>query len=402
MNPTLPTLPVEIWHQIFDEVLDDPAMQTSCNTDDFHRFIYAAGSERVVETQRRNLAAVCQSWQAIAESYAHRSLTIPEYISLAPRVPLYSVRRLCFNRRSTLHQRSAALSAKTLDRWCNWIRAPQGLTVLEIDMEDDANPAHPLEVLLTSAKAVNTLRSLRLRWDSSIYPVSLSLTNLSRSYSGITTLELGRLRPSVEPLSLPNLRVLIIEISDPSNPAWNFPTWRLPRLQFLSVLLGNSWEDEPFDLGVFQPFASQLVALHLTAALWVHIPTLGHQSPVLPFDLNYFPSLQDLTLYNIPLSISTPLDVHHPLHTIRVRSWDQRAFLRLTSFPSDTFRTLQTVTIWLECHSWGYPGGWQLDPSPFNYACDSLDRLTLEENVILLDRDGLTLKEWRKQVKWDD
>ena len=402
MDPALPSLPVEIWHQIFDEVLDDPAMQTSCNTNDFHQFIYAAGSECEVEARRRNLAAVCQSWQAIAESFAYRSLTIPENISLAPRVPLYSVRRLCFNRRITPHKRPAVLSAETLERWGNWIRAPQGLTVLEINMEDDTNPARPLEVLLSCAKAVKSLRSLRLRWDSSRHPVSLSFTNLSRSYSGITTLELGQLRPSVEPLSLPNLRVLIIEISEPSNPTWDFPKWSLPCLQYLSVLLGNRWEDAPFELGVFQPFASHLVALHLTAALWVHDPTVGHQSPVLPFDLNFFPSLQDLTLYNIPLLISTALDVRHPLHAVRVKSWDQRALLRLTSFPSNTFRTTQTVTISLECHSWGYSGGWHPDPSPFNGTCDSLDQLVLEENIILLDRHGLTLKEWRKQVGWDD
>ena len=402
MVAILPALPVEIWHQIFDEVLDDPAVQTSCNTNDFHRFIYAAGSECEVEARRRNLAAVCQTWHAIAESYAYRSLTIPEYAPLAPRVPLYSVRRICFNRCNTVHRRLVALSPEILERWCNWIQASQGLAVLEINMEDDTNPVYPLEVLLGCAMTVKSLRSLRLRWDTSRYPVSLSLNNISRSYSGITTLELGRLPPSVEPLSLPNLRVLIIEISQPSNPSWDFPKWRLPCLQFLSVLLGNSWEDTPFDLGVFQLFASHLVALHLTAALWVHNPTVGYQSPVLPFDLNYFPSLQDLTLCNIPLLISAPLDARHPLHTIRVKSWDQHAFLKLTSFPSHTFRTLQTVTICLECHSWGYSGGWQRDPSPFNYACDSLDQLTLEENVTLLDKNGLTLKQWRKQVNWDD
>ena len=398
----LPALPVEIWHQIFDEVIDDPAVQTSCDTNDFHRFIYAAGCEYEVEARRRNLAAVCQSWQAIAETYAYRSLTIPEYTPLAPRVPLYSVRRLCFNRSSMTERRWAALSAETLDRWCNWIQASQGLAVLEINMEDDIKPAHPLEMLLACAESVKSLRSLRLRWDASRYPVSLSLTNLSRSYPRITTLELGRLPPTVEPLSLPNLRVLIVEISEPSNPSWKFPNWRLPCLQFLSVLLGNSWEDPPFEIGIFQPFAPHLVALHLTAALWVHNSTVGYQSPVLPFDLNYFPSLQDLTLSNIPLLISAPLDAHHPLKTIHVRSWDQRAFLRLTSFPSNTFRNIQAVTISLECHSWGYPGGWQLDPSPFNYTCDSLDQLTMEENVTLLDRNGVTLKEWREQVGWDD
>jgi hypothetical protein len=398
MDATLPALPVEIWHQIFDEVIDDPAVQTCCNTNDFHQFIYAAGSECEVEARRRNLSAVCQTWQAIAESFAYRSLTIPEYTPLAPRVPLYSVRRLCFNRRSsTAHERSAALSAETLDKWGSWIKVSQGLAVLEINMEDDFNPTRPLEVLLAHAKSVKSLRSLRLRWDASRYPVSLPLANLSRSYSGITTLELGRLPPSVEPLSLPNLQVLIIEISEPSNPSWDFSKWSLPSLQFLSILLGNSWEGSPFELGNFQPFASRLVALHLTAALWGHSPTVGHQSPVLPFDLNYFPSLQDLTLCNIPLLINAPLDAHHPLHTIRVRSWDQRAFLSLTSFPSNTFRTIQTVTICLECHSWG----WQLDTSPF-FACDSFDQLILEENIIILDRNGLTLKEWRKQVGWDD
>jgi len=380
MDATLPALPVEIWQQIIDEVLDDPTVQTSCNANDFHRFIYAAGSECEVEARRRNLAAVCQTWQAIAESYAYRSLIIPDDIPLAPRVPLYSVRRLCFNRRSTLHERSQALSAETLDRWYNWIRASQGLAVLEINMQDDLNLVYPLEELLACAKSVKSLRSIRLRWDASRYPVSLSLTNISRSYSGITTLELGRLPPSVEPLCLPNLQVLIIEISDPSSPNWDFPKWKLPRLQLLSVLLGNNWEDEPFELGVFQPFASHLVALHLTAAVWPHN---GHKSPVLPFDLNYFPSLQDLTVCNIPLLISTRLDVHHPLQNIRVRSWDQRAFLRLTSFPSNTFRTSHTITICLD--SWEYLGGWQPNPSPFNSACDSIDQLALEENITLLD-----------------
>jgi hypothetical protein len=365
-------------------------------------------SSTLLEVNARSRPGVAISPQCaragtpIAESYAYRNLNIPEYTPLAPRVPLYSVRRLCFNRRSTLHQRSAALSDETLDRWCSWVKASQGLVVLEIDMEDDIDPAYSLELLLACAKSVKSLRSLRLRWDSSRYPVSLSLTNLSKSYSGITTLELGRLSPSTEPLCLPNLRVLIIEISEPSNPSWDFSKWRLPSLQFLSVLLGNSWEDKPFELGVFQPFASHLVALHLTAALWVHSHTVGDQSPVLPFDLNYFPSLQDLTLCNIPLLISAPLDVHHPLHTIRVRGWNQSAFLRHTSFPPNTFRTIQAVTICLECHSWGYSGGFQQDPSPFNFACDSLDQLTLEENITLLDKNGLTLKEWRKQVGWDD
>ena len=387
MATTPPALPVEIWHQIFDEVLDDPGMQTSCDTDGFRRFIYAAVSKDQVEARRRNLAAVCQSWRAIAESYAYRSLTIPEYTSMVPTiVPVYSVRRLCFERCIT---RSAALSAETLETWCSWIRASQGLVVLEVDMEFDINPACALEVILVCAKSVESLRSLRLRWG---LPTSPSLTNISISYSGITILELGRLPPSVESLSLPHLRVLIIEISEPSNPNWDFHEWRLPCLQFLSVLLTNSWEDPPFDLGVFQPFASHLVALHLTTLV-------GYPSPVLPFDLNHFPSLQDLTLCSIPLLISAPLDSHHPLHTIRVRSWNEHAFLSLTSFPLNTFRTLQTVTICLECHSWR---GRKPDLSPFNYACDSLDQLTLEENVILLDSNGLTLREWKKQVGWDD
>ena len=387
MATTRPALPVEIWHQIFDEVLDDPGMQTSCNTDSFRQFIYASVSKDQVDARRRNLAAVCQSWRAIAESFTYRSLTIPEYTSMVPTtVPLYSVRRLCFERCIT---RSAALSAETLETWCSWIRASQGLVILEVDMEYDINPAYALEAILVCAKSVESLRSLRLRWG---LPTSPSLTNISISYSGITTLELGRLPPSVESLSLPHLRVLIIEISEPSNPNWDFHKWRLPCLQFLSVLLTNSWEDPPFDLGVFRPFASRLVALHLTTLV-------GYPSPVLPFDLNHFPSLQGLTLCSIPLLISAPLDAHHPLHTIRVRSWNERAFLSLTSFPSNTFRTLQTVTICLECHSWR---GWKPDPSPFNYACDSLDQLTLEENVILLDSNGLTLKEWRKQVGWDD
>ena len=321
---------------------------------------------------------------------------------MTPGVPLYSVRRLCFKRRSTLHQKSNPLSAETLDGWSDWIKVSQGLVVLEIDMVDDINPAHPLELLIACAKSVKSLRSLRLRWDSSRYPVSLSFTNLSISYLRITTLELGRLAPSVEPLSLPTLQVLIIEISEPLNPIWDFSTWRLPRLQYLSVLLGNRWEDAPFELGVFQTFAPHLVALHLTAALWGHSPTVGYQSPVLPFDLNYFPSLQDLTLCNIPLLISTPLNVHHPLRIIRAKSWDQSAFLRLTNFPSNTFRTVQTITICIECHSWGYSGSWQQNPSPFNSACDSLDRLVLEENINLRDRNGSTLKDWKKQVGWDD
>ena len=384
MAATLPALPVEIWHQIFDEVLDDPGMQTSCNTDSFRRFIYAAVSKDQVEARRRNLAAVCQSWRAIAESYTYRSLTVPEYTSLAStRVPPYSVRRLCFERSTT---RSAALSAKTLETWCSWIRASQGLAVLEVDMMYEIKPAYALEVILACAKTIKSLRSLRLRWGLS---TSLSLTNISVSYSGITTLELGRLFPSIESLSLPNLRVLIVEISEPSSPSWNFPKWRLPCLQFLSVLLANSWAGGRFDLGVFQPFASRLVALHLTTL--VEYPT-----PVLPFDLNHFPSLQDLTLCSVPLLISSPLDAHHPLHTIGVRSWNGPAFLSLTSFPSNTFRTLQTVTICLEYHSWG---GLQ---SSFNYACDSLDQLTLEGNVILLDSNGLTLKEWKKasRMRW--
>lgn len=413
LRPTLrsscmpPALPVEIWQQIFDEVLDDPVVQTSCSIDDFRRFIYAAGCESEVEARRLHLAAVCQSWRAIAESYAHRSLVISEYVTLSPGVSLYSVRRLCFKRRNRLHQRSKPLSAETLDRWSSWIKACQGLVVLDIDMGDDIDPTHPLKFLLACARSVKSLRSLRLRWDSSRYPVSLSLNNISVSYFGITTLELGRLPPSVEPLSLPTLQVLIIEISEPSNPGWDFSKWRLPCLQYLSVLLGNSWEDTPFELGVFQPFASHLVALHLTAALWGHSPTVGYQSPVLqspvlPFDLNYFPSLQDLTLCNIPLLISTPLDIHHPLRTIRAKSWDQSAFFRLTYFPPNTFRTIQTITICIECHFWGYSGGWQQDPSPFNSACASLDRLVLEENISLRDKNGSTLEEWKKQVGWDD
>jgi len=402
MTTPTPTLPVEIWYQIFDEVLDDPAMQSSCSINDFPRFIYAAGSESEVETRRLNLAAVCQSWRAIAESYTYRSLTILEHVLLAPGVPLYSVRRLCFRRRSTVHRQMEALSVETRGLWSNWIKAARGLVVLEIDMVDDIDPACQLELILTCAKDVKSLRSLRLRWDSSRYSVALSLTNLSTSYFRITTLELGRLPPSVEPLCLPALQVLIIEISDPSSPSWDFSKWRLPCLQYLSVLLGNSWEDTPFELGVFQPLASHIVALHLTAALWRLSPTEGYQSPVLPFDLNYFPLLQDLTLCNIPLLISTPLHAHHPLRTIRVKSWNQNTFLRLTSFPPNAFRTSQTVTICIECHFWGYPGGWQQDPSPFNSACDSLDRVVSEENIILLDGNGLTLMEWRKQVGWDE
>ena len=389
MSATPPALPVEIWHQIFDEVLDDPAVQTSCNTNNFYRFIYAPGSEYQVEARRRNLAAVCQSWRAIAERYAYRNLTIPEYTSIVPTIsPLYSVRRLCFERCIT---RSTVLSAETLEAWCSWIRASQGLVVLEVDVAYDLNPAYALEVILVCAKSVESLRSLRLRWG---LPASLSLTNISMSYSEITTLELGRLPPSVESLSLPHLRVLIFEISEPSNRNWDFHKWRLPRLQFLSVLLSNSW-GPPFNLGLFQPFASHLVALHLAAIE-------SYPLPVLPFDLNHFPALQDLTLCTIPLLISAPLGADHPLRTIHVRSWDHRAFLNLTSFPSNTFCALQTVTIFLESHSWGHLGSWQLDPSPFNYACDSLDQLTLEENVTLLDKNGLTLKEWRKQVGWDD
>lgn len=399
MAITLPALPVEIWEQIFDEVLDDLGVQTSCNINNFHRFIYTDGSECEVEARRRNLAAVCQSWQDIADTYAFRSLTIPENTPLAPGTPIHSVRRLCFKRRSTLYGRLEPLAAEALDRWYNWIKASQGLAVLEIDMVDDIDPAYPLKVLLDCAKSVKRLRSLRLRWDSSRYPVSLSLSNLSTSYLEITTLELGRLPPTAEPLCLPNLQVLIIEISEPSNLVWAFSKWRLPRLQYLSALLGNHWVDAPFELGAFQPFASHLVALHLTAALWVHSPTVGYQSPVLPFDLNYFPSLQYLTLCNIPLLISTPLDARHPLHTISARSWDQSAFMKLTSFPPNAFRTIQTITIRIECHSWGYSGGWQEDPSPFNSACDSLDRLVLEGNIILLDGNGLTIREWAEQVE---
>jgi hypothetical protein len=400
MNIALPALPVEIWEKIFNDVIDDPTVQASCNISDFHRFVYTAGSDEEVEARRCNLAAVCERWQAIADSFTHRSLTISEYAPLAPRVPLYPVRRLCFKRGSTRHQKSVQLSAGILERWNNWIRSSPGLVVLEIDMEDDIDPVRPLGSLLACARSVKSLRSLRLRWDASKYIVSLPLNDLTASYPRITALELGRLPPSVEPLCLPNLQVLIIEISEPSSSSWDFSKWRLPCLQYLSVLLGNSWEDTPFDLGVFQPFTSHLVALHLTAALWIHNPTAGYQSPVSPFDLNYFPSLQDLTLCNVPLLISAPLDAQHPLHAIRARSWDQSAFFKLTSFPPNTFRTIQTITICIECHSWGHSGGWQ-NSSPFNSACESLDRLVLEKNVILLDRNGLTLSEWRKQVGWD-
>ena len=310
MAATLPALPVEIWHQIFDEVLDDLAMQTSCNTNDFHRFIDAVGtkSELEVKARRGKLAAVCQSWRAVAESFAYRSLTVLQGTPLEPTfVPLSSVRRLRLWR-----YRAADFSAEDLDTWCSWIRASQGLDVLEVDMGNYYCPADALKSILACAKSVKTLRSLRLHWHSSAY---LSLTDISRSYFGITTLELGRLLPSDGPLSLPNLRVLIIGIYKPLSTSWDYPKWKLPCLQFLKVVLHNGWGVTPFDLGVFQPFASHLMALHLTFPMWGQV---GFQPPVLPFDLNHFPSLQDLTLCSIPLLISAPLDAHHPLRTIHV------------------------------------------------------------------------------------
>jgi hypothetical protein len=306
------TVPVEIWRRIFEHALDHPKLHYSCDPKDLYKFM-TNYSDRGDDTETifRSLRAVCRSWKVLAEEFVHREAL------LRIRSPTSTCLHLSRASRLQCHWFSK-LPPGSFRRWLS--EATPKLTILDMTVRVDGESENVLIDTLSAAASLPNIRSLRLRWPSMPklpYPPSL-LSQISIGFKNLVSLEFGVLTWSHEPIVLPKLEILIMELwlGYQSGGGDDFTHWSLPALRMLGVRAGCRWHQE-LKLDIFRPIAAKVEALSI---IYLDASKMrGHTGMTL---FENFPALRILFIRDAPLIIKDPVPISHPLMEVHLSTSD--------------------------------------------------------------------------------
>jgi hypothetical protein len=303
--------PVEIWRRIFEHAFDHPKLHVSCDPKDLYKFInnYPGHSDDS-EAVYRSLRAVCRSWKALAEEFIHREALLR----------IRSLTSTCLHLTRASRLQCHWYSKLPPGSFCHWLNeATPKLTVLDITFLFEGEPENILLDTLSAASSFPSIRSLRLRWRGRNLP-SLS-SHLSMGFKNLVSLEIGMLTWPLDPLVLPKLEILIMEMWEGYSVGGvpDLTRWFLPALRMLGVCAGNP--GQVFKLEIFRPIAARVEALSII------YPGYRYMENHVPNQIGMglfenFPTLRLLFIRNASFIVNDPVPVGHPLTEIHLFNSD--------------------------------------------------------------------------------
>ena len=324
-NNSIATAPVEIWRRIFEHAFDHPKLHYSCDPKYLYGFISNySGHGDDCETVYRSLRAVCRSWKTLSEEFIHREALL--------RIRSLTSTCLHLSRASRLQCHwYSKLPPGSFRHWLS--EATPKLTILDITFHDCVEMEKLLQDTLSAASSLPSIRSLRLRWGGR-NPPSLS-NQISMGFTNLVSLEIGMLTWPLQPLILPKLEILIMEIWEgySAEGVLDSARWSLPALRMLGV---HHHSDE-FKLGIFRPIATKVEALSIIYSGSSYGRNYRPPGMVL---FENFPTLRLLFIRDAPFIVNDPVPIEHPLTEIHLSNsgaTDPVSLLELTRFEHGGF-----------------------------------------------------------------
>lgn len=326
-NGSAATAPVEIWRRIFEHAFDHPKLHYSCDPKHLNQFMSNySGHGDDCETVYRSIRAVCRSWKALAEEFIHREALL--------RIRSLNSKCLHLSRASRLQCHwYSELPPGSFRHWLS--EATPKLTVLDITFHVDGEPGKLLSDTLSAASSLPSIRSLRLRWRGRNLPHLSS--QISIGFTNLVSLEVGMLTWPLQPLLLPKLEILIMEIwesySVQGEP--DLARWSLPALQ----MLGVHHHSQEFKLGVFRPIATRVEALSIIYSGSRYLNSFMRKKLSMSLFEN-FPTLRLLFIRDAPFIVNDPVPIGHPLTEIHLSNsgaTDLVSLLEFTRFDHGCF-----------------------------------------------------------------
>jgi len=382
LNKGAATAPVEIWRRIFEHAFDHPKLHYSCDPKDLYEFMsnYSSHGDDS-ETIFRSLRAVCRSWKALAEEFIHREALLRIRSLTSTCLHLSRASRLQCHWYSKLPPGSFSV----------WLReATPKLTVLDVTFLVDGEPETTLLGTLSDASSLTSIRSLRLRWRGRNSP-SLS-GQISMGFTNLVSLELGVVTWPFEPLSLPTLEILIMEIWQghmiEGEP--DFTRWSLPALRMLGARAGHSGQE--FKLGVFRPIATNVEALSIIYPESSYTENhMRKQTGMTLFE--NFPTLRFLFIRDAPFIVNDPVPIGHPLTEVHIsnsNATDPVSLLGLTHIDHGSFG--HKVRLMVDSATW--------KDIRAKFSSDQGPQLLVDHhqslNLALVDKLGRSFEEYRR------
>jgi hypothetical protein len=295
-------LPFEIWAEIFDHLLYDPALANSnpfypgCNLHTALREWHDEARFQKVERQRRLLRLVCRAWKAIADQTPHQfyqlshsqasHLADPMFLR-ASRMHLCVKQDLCICH-DTCECTLRSYHVMSASRW----QLDNVRQVLQ-NIPPDFQP--PLRTLILSpywwprASGFDGVKSMApwlSRVSALLIPTETTANQISNLYPNLTFLSIQlKARSFGDPsdfhLNFPKLTALVIYIW--YNDTFQvFKSWRLPKLQHLWIKYGpNVLSDQLVELFDRERPSLLSLALHyplnlcrLPPEIWSRVPNL--------------------------------------------------------------------------------------------------------------------------------
>ena len=340
-NSPIATAPVEIWRRIFEHAFDHPKLHYSCDPKYLNAFINNySGHGDDCETVYRSVRAVCRSWKTLAEELIHREALLR----------IRSLTSTCLHLSRASRLQCHWYSKLPLGSFRHWLsEATPKLAILDITFHDGVEPEKLLQDTLSAASSLPSIRSLRLRWRGRNLPYLSS--QISMGFTNLVSLEIGILTWPLQPLILPTLEILIMEIWEGYSleGAPDLASWSLPTLRMLGVH-HHSYE---FQLGVFRPIATRVEALSIIYSGSRYARIYMWKPPGMALFEN-FPTLRLLFIRDAPLIVNDPVPIDHPfteIHLSNSGATDAVALLESTRFDHGGFD--REVQFMVDSATWG-------------------------------------------------
>ena len=373
-------LPAEIWVEILDILLlTRYHFDIDCSLPSLWDWTYELGRPSskmlytVSERQRLIFALVCRSWKAYAESRANRSEHI---ITATPRS-----RRITIEDVKVEHHHCAS----TL-----W-------EILVAHLEDEAG--HGTENFRRIAQDIHLHKNikridLRITGEAKIPDLMHILQAFDRLvFLSVILDDLSDLSPPLEPISLPNLKTLILET--PRMPRYPHEIFEIPSLVNLhfTVMHGAPSFEE-----LLQPYHSTLACLGIR---W------GSLSPPVSARVfpgwKFLPHLKELVFNkwgSLPPNILSPLPPTHPLEIVRLDQFTWQIIDQLLPGRDDSnilergsISKIRILGLEWECGGYQDTDGYQLFDSLEGARVYAFARKCANMGIRLEDKAGVCLDE---------
>jgi hypothetical protein len=322
-NPTLPAIPVEIWHAILLEVIQPPfVLDTTVPIEGnyWHRqgWYHNTESYREAESHREKIRDVCRSWRAFADSHQFRWITYNSGGNHNPQDQKEAEKALEIETPHPEEQIEAIRTVNTPQRMMMFITKNEDMRIFRRTIDyfsiklttlfvncSDKYGTPIFEHLVARSALLSTLRCLMLRSvDLSLAP----LRTISTHFPLLTGLTLERGKPphdSSDFLDLGQLESLYLDFRtligmSPEN-------WKVPELVRLSIPLSNDHDEKEIFSQFMKAHGRNLVFLHLNYV----------SNILLPHSLwTWCPSLTEIVTSFVEVAFQSPIPTQHPLKYI--------------------------------------------------------------------------------------